>query len=533
MEWQEYPRFLQTVKSLRCKVIYFHNLAFDGHFILDYALRNNIPISCLIDGKSKIFYNFDLTLGCDKVEFRDSLKKFPTSLQGLSVQLGIQGKNEKPDFDRYIPITYQPTLSEIQYCIQDSNIIATAISQEYDKGRMRLTASSESYNRLKKTIPRFNSLYPTINDYEDYHVRRSYKGGYCYLNPDMQDVEINDVFVYDVNSLYPYVMVTKPLPFGVGFHEEPKRSDQLYVVRFKSEFQLKDGFLPTLQIKKNALYIGRENEYLTESNGETEMWLTNIDYDLAHKHYDFWNEEGHTYITYNSHIGDLASVINDNNARKEKASQEGDGYTRLVAKLDNNMSYGAFGINPQRYGSEPILEDDKVRLKPIESFGVGRYVPYASFVTSYAREMTITAGQRNYDSFIYSDTDSLHLTKPAIGIDIHDEHLGMWKHEYPTLKKGDVSANPPINWDHKCFPSAKYLRQKTYVHADENRNIFAKYNKYGEYITELKCAGLPDIAKQAITWDDFYIGKVIEGKLSRHVVKGGVCLLPTTFTIGG
>lgn len=47
--------------------------------------------------------------------------------------------------------------------------------------------------------------------------------------------------------------------------------NQLYVVRFKSEFQLKDGFLPTLQIKKNALYIGRENEYLTESNGEADV----------------------------------------------------------------------------------------------------------------------------------------------------------------------------------------------------------------------------------------------------------------------
>lgn len=46
------------------------------------------------------------------------------------------------------------------------------------------------------------------------------------------------------------------------------------------------------------------------------------------------------------------------------------------------MSYGAFGINPQRYGSEPTLENDKVGLKPVESFGVGRYVPYASFVTS-------------------------------------------------------------------------------------------------------------------------------------------------------
>ena len=53
------------------------------------------------------------------------------------------------------------------------------------------------------------------------------------------------------------------------------------------------------------------------------------------------------------------------------------------------------------------------------------------------------------------------------------------------------------------------------------------------YITELKCAGLPDIAKQSLTWDDFYMGKIIDGKLSRHVVKGGVCLLPTTFTIGG
>ena len=138
--------FLLRVRALDVRVCYFHNLKFDGNFILSYCLEHGIPTSQIIDGKSKTWY--ELRVGDCK--FRDSLKKFPFSLNALAIQVGIEPKKDKPDFDRFFPDDYTPTLKEIEYCIHDAMILAKVMEREIDAGRYRLTASSESYNRAKK-----------------------------------------------------------------------------------------------------------------------------------------------------------------------------------------------------------------------------------------------------------------------------------------------------------------------------------------------------------------------------------------------
>ena len=202
-------------------------------------------------------------------------------------------------------------------------------------------------------------------------------------------------------------------------------------------------------------------------------------------------------------------------------------------KYNNNMSYGAFGINPQRYNGVPYLkeEKDRISLRIEEEYGKGRYVPFASFVTSWARYITITSAQKNYDNFIYSDTDSLHLLEPAKGLQLDNKALGLWKQEGWHPKKNWIWTN--VNESYDYFPKAKYLRQKAYVHATENNTIFQAYNQYNDYITELKCAGMPDSVKQNIHWDDFYLGAKFDGKLQKTIVAGGVCLRPTTYSIEG
>ena len=42
-------------------------------------------------------------------------------------------------------------------------------------------------------------------DVDDF-VRKSYHGGITYLKPEYEDIEINDIKVFDFNSLYPSVM---------------------------------------------------------------------------------------------------------------------------------------------------------------------------------------------------------------------------------------------------------------------------------------------------------------------------------------
>ena len=506
--------FLLRVRVLDVRICYFHNLKFDGNFILSYCLEHEIPTTQIVDGKSKAWY--ELKVGDCK--FRDSLKKFPFSLSTLATQVGIEPKKDKPNFDRYFPKNYVPSPKEIEYCIHDAMILARVMEKEIDAGRYRLTASSESYNRAKKLTSRFKTLFPSLNVDVDAFARKSYKGGYCYLNPERQGIDIPDIYVYDVNSLYPYVMRDCPLPIGEPFSDDP-RTDQFYIVRYEAEFELNEGYLPTIQMKGSYRYVGRETEYLTESDDITELYMTKQDYELAHEHYDFYNEQILEYQTYNVKTGVFSQIIDDNNAKKEKATEEGDGFTRLISKLDSNMLYGSFGLNPWRWSATPYIDTDGCLAftSECEEIEHTRYIPYASAVTSWARHITITSAQKNYDAYIYADTDSLHLTRPAEGLNIDKKHLGFWKHEHPP--------------NEECYAWGKYLRQKGYAHADKDKKIYEHYDKYGNFFSELKFSGIPEESKKGFIWENLYEGYELQGKLQAKIVPGGVCLLPTTFTL--
>ena len=502
--------FLNALKQHKVKLAFAHNLRFDGSFVLWHCLKHNIPTEQIIDGHSKAWFSFR-ALG---VEFRDSFKKFPMPLQALAYELGMPGKSESPDFNRVIPRGYIPTLKEIKYCIQDARIVAAAIRQEFSAGRMRLTASSEAYHALRETIPKFDKIFPALSYAEDAFCRQSYGGGICYLQEDYAGQEIEGVYVYDINSSYPFQMSEMPMPKGYGYWEEPKRN-QLYVVKFTSEFSLKKKHIPSLLSNRVLRYAVRSDNFIRESDGPTELTMTSVDYEMFHQQYDVDYEIDHEFISYEREIGVCRPFIE--REMKGKAEAPKFSHTRQKHKLNMNMSYGSFGINPNAWHVTPMLDDDVIRYEITPEDRVARYSVFASFVTAWGRYQLLNAAQRNYDSFIYSDTDSIHLTKPAKGLDIDDKRLGAWK---------------PECWDgYDCYPFGKYLRPKAYAHADENRQIFCRTLPDGRHDIELKCAGVPEQAKLTIGWDDFRLGHVVTGKLQQAMVPGGVCLINTIYTI--
>ena len=505
--------FIRMIGKLHAKLCFAHNLRFDGSFLMWYCLKHNITTEQIIDGHSKQWFSFR-AFGC---EFRDSMKKFPMSLQSLAYELGIPGKEEKPDFGRYIPPGYRATPEEIEYCVQDSRIVAHAVVHEFNAGRMRLTASSEAYAKLQRTVPNFKKYFPSLSMYEDSRVRPSYGGGICMCMDEYAGQDLEGVYVYDINSSYPAQMRNRPMPYGYGYFEEPKR-DQLFVVNFTSEFSVKKNHIPSLLSARILRYAVRSDNFITESDGPTNLTMTSVDYDLFHKQYDVDYEIDHEFVSYESATGICADFIDAEMEIKAHAPKHS--YPRQAAKLNMNMSYGSFGINPNAWKVTPVLQDDTIAYDVRPEQRIARYSVFASFVTAWGRHQLVTAAQHNYDRFVYSDTDSIHLTKPARtgdGMIIHDTDLGAWK---------------PECWDgYDCYPHAKYLRPKAYCHADEDHNIFKKRLDDGRWDIELKCAGVPDQAKLGLTWDDFKLGHVVEGKLQQALVPGGVCLRPTTYTI--
>ena len=110
--------FVTRLSRMNARV-YFHNLGFDGRFILDWLLKDgfthrtgervrlrNKEFSSLISGDGK-FYSISVRwqTGCT-TEFRDSLKKLPMSVARVAKSFNMEIAKGHIDYDAPRPVTY-------------------------------------------------------------------------------------------------------------------------------------------------------------------------------------------------------------------------------------------------------------------------------------------------------------------------------------------------------------------------------------------------------------------------------------------
>lgn len=525
-------------------VCYFHNLKFDGEFILHYLLTHGYKYNNTHNPKTfetlitddGVFYSITvyfakLNKRYKKVVFYDSLKKLPFKVSVISKAFELQDEKLEIDYKVYRSVNHQLTEEEKQYIVNDCRIVAQALNIQMKQGLTKMTNASDAMNGYKTIITKkqFERLFPVLPVALDADIRRAYKGGYVYLNPKYKGKQIKNGITFDVNSLYPSVMYQCLLPYGYPmFFEGEYVQDEtypLFIVRLRCEFEIKKNHLPTIQLKNNRAFI--ETEYLTSSNGEiVEMTLTNVDLALFLEHYDVYNLEYECGWKFKGGVGMFKEYIDYWSHIKETST----GALRQLAKLMLNSLYGKFATNPNARKKIPVLVDDVVRYElddPEEREPV--YTAMGCFITAYAREKTIRTGQSVYDRYIYSDTDSLHLTGDTIPtIDVHPTKLGCWKHE-------------------GTFVDSKFIRAKTYMetmkHYKDNTlknycqllnnsfEVWREGEKILYLITEVKCAGMPDNVKQSVTYDNFHSGSTFTGKLMPKRYKGGIILQETDFTI--
>lgn len=508
-------------------VCYFHNLKFDGEFILHWLFthgyrcedsRKNKTFTCLITDDG-LFYSIEVVFRkleqkkYQKVVFYDSLKKLPFKVAVIAKAFELQQSKGSIDYRADRPKGYEMTPEEKEYIVTDCQIVAEALKIQFEQGLKKMTNASDALNGYKNIIgkSRWETWFPQLPIELDADIRRAYKGGFVYLQPRFRNARGLHGKQYDVNSLYPWVMYTKLLPYGypVYFEGRPDPCEKypLYIVHLKCTFELKEGHLPTLQLKNNRRFV--ETEYLTTSrvdhgryteNEPVEMWLTNVDYQLLLDHYDI---DEVTYVNgfkFKGAVGMFKEYIDYWMHIKETTT----GALRQLAKLMLNSLYGKFATNPKTRKKIPYLDEETnvVRYRygdPEERDPV--YTAMGCFITAYAREKTIRSAQANYDRFIYADTDSLKLTgyEDAEGLEVHNTHLGAWK-------------------DEGNFSDSKWIRAKTYMVTVDGK-------------TKVTCAGMPDNVKEQVTYDNFRSGETFSGKLMPRRYPGGIILEDTTFTI--
>lgn len=544
-------------------VFYFHNLKFDGAFILDFLFRIGYNFNRVADRdmKNKEFkcsisqmgqwYTITIKNHNKILEFRDSLKLMPFSLAQISKAFQTKHKKLDMEYKGYRYAGCEISEKEREYIINDVLVLKEALEIMFSEGHDRLTIGSccmkefesefdkEDYNNLFPNLYDFSideNLYgyPTAGDY----IRASYRGGVCLLKKGVAGKVYKELGnTYDVNSLYPSMMhsesgnyfpVGKP-KFWTGYIPYDKLDNKEWFVRFSCRFYLKKNYLPTVQIKRNLLY--KSTEYLMTSDvyyngsyhreyinvdGEltpaiVTMTMTRMDFERFLQHYNVEELKIHDGCYFYREIG----IFDDYIEKYKKIKLNSVGAKKTLAKLYLNNLYGKFSASTDSSYKEPFYDEEKdcVRFRYVEEHNKKPgYIPVGSYITSYSRNFTLKACQENYDNFCYCDTDSMHILGDDVkGITIDPLNFCCWKNE--------------STWDEAVF-----LRQKTYI-----EHVIAEDNEKVEPYNNIKCAGMPERCKEFFNENysihEFRVGLSVPGKLLPKRIKGGIILVDTPYEI--
>lgn len=547
--------------------IYFHNLKFDGSFILSWLenqgfefienkkLRADSTYTTLITDMN-VFYTIDVFFNvnkkshkCNKVTFLDSLKILNFSVEQIAKDFDLPIRKLTLDYKAKREIGHVLTPEEIDYIRNDVEIMSQALNIMFENKLNKMTISSNAFNNFKSMQPKFNKYFPVLEDNLDDEIRKSYKGGFTYLNPKYKEKQTGQGMVFDVNSEYPAMMRYKVLPVGypVMFEGEYKEDKNypLFIISFTCRFQLKKGKIPSIQIKHSMDYA--MNEYLESSKGLiTNLTLTSVDYKLFRDNYDVYDLNFIGGFKFQGITGVFDDYIDYWTEQKIQAKKDKNYSMYRISKLMLNSCYGRFGISTRSIMKKPSLDEDDGKIKFQIYKGDKRksvYTAMASFITSYGRDYIIRSSMAirewsinkyGEDYYIYSDTDSIHfrMQNPDEDVedlkkvmDIDDYKLGAWKPE-STFKRGS------------------YIRQKCYIEEGYDNNL------------NVVIAGFPKYLAPLMTFDNFKLGFTTDGltlsdmvqmakdngateeqisrihhKLRYKHVKGGVILEDTAFTL--
>lgn len=489
----EYLKFMSEVKIYT----YIHNMVVEGSNLTPFLLNNGFKHSNLkklenfqftkIENMEGHLFNINVRFNNKTVRFYDSKKILNFNIEDLKND--FLNTNETNEF----------------------KIVIESLNRMFDLGYTKTTMSSNAWEQFIKTNRFFKdnkgeysnsimrNIFPQLSLQYDEFIRKSYVGGWAFLNEKNKNHTKSGVAL-DVNSLYPFVMRTKSLPFGI-----PKE--------FKGEY-IKDKQYPlfiqhvkffNLKLKKNKFPFLRNNnlgigeDYISNAK-ELDLYITSIDLEMIKRNYNFDKILFGTGLKFRS-SSKLFNDYIDFYMNEKKTSK---GTKRQIAKLFLNSLYGKFGSKVIREQNNYIINEQGREVRELQSWGATGtmyYTAMSSFICSYAREITIEAANSNYKNFIYSDTDSIHLkcsVKKVKDILIDSNELGAWKVE-------------------KEFTKCKFLGLKTYAEFE---------NEW-----EFKIAGLPKITVKKLKIEDFYVGSEINCKI-RAKDENGSIEVERTFVIG-
>lgn len=497
---KEFWNFLKKYSLRNSKVyIFAHNTQFDfmivggslelqkHNFYIDNSFIDNGNFIMSIREKGK-FNSKNHYTGTTYL-FLDTMNYVKRSLKSLGEMINLN----KFDID-FDTCSFQELK---EYCYRDVEItqkfILTWIDflKSNDLGNFKNTLASQSFSTYRHKFMKYDIGIHNIANAINLE-RNSYRGGRNEVFKFGKDF----AYIYDVNSMYPYVMANNLYPSKIiGFYKNGN------VGSISKALNKNFGIIADVDIKTTENVIGVKDERLFFPIGSFRVSITEpeIRYLL---------DNGHKILkVHNYAIYEMQPIFKDFieffYTERLKARNENNLIKSEMFKILMNSLYGKFGqkVNNWLDIGEYNLDKENDRIEQIYNFetkkytilkyfggkifkndgyieGFNSFVAIPSYVTSYSRiylyQLMKVAGLENV---LYCDTDSLFLNseghkniKDTPFVD--DKKLGCLKLE----KKGNVNIFGCKDYNFNKERKTKGVTKNAKV-LDKNKFEYTQFTK--------------------------------------------------------
>ena len=365
---------------------------YDCNFIFDYLRgRSYCKVSFYCSGSMVLA--MDIRKGDCHARLCDSFRLLPASLRSLTLAFNV--KHQKTQYD-FTDMHYCREL--LEYNEQDCRGLYEVLEQFFEQtGMMSETFASHSLKVWRKDFLKEPIWKPkqAVTEF----VRQSYHGG----RVEVFKRENPHLMCYDVNSMYPYVMLAE-LP--TQYVAESKLLKENYYGFVQAEVTLPDCYIPTLPLRREKLFF---------PTGRFQACWTNEELIIA-ENFGCRIQKIHKAVYFRT-----SPIFREFVTKLYNLKKNAEEPTRTIAKYLLNSFYGKFGQAPVKrvYVSErdapakayPIMRPDG---KPSgfayyeRTSNAAYLLPHlSSAVTSKARLHLLTQLNPN---IYYCDTDSVFTT---------------------------------------------------------------------------------------------------------------------------
>lgn len=379
------------------RTVYFHNFArFDGIILLRYYADrgNQYQIKRLM--RNHKLYELRVYL-CESKKvlfpFRDSYTLLPSSLASLAKTLcpefgskgsiqhdsvGVSNLIEKSDELKEYLRQDILLLGGVMLKIQD--IIWSKYKVDIEDVMTLSSLSIKIFRQNSFDAAHFPIHIPNRN--QDTFIRRGYYGGHA----DVYKPYGENLYYYDVNSLYPFIMKTFPMPCGVPvWHKnfEDVGLDTLfgffeaYVV---CPTNITRPFLPYRD--KNETLVFPTGKFIGVFYSEELKYARDLGYKIIPLRGYSFEKKTSPFESFVSHLYES----------RQEAKKAGDESMSFVYKILMNSLYGRFGINPESTVREICNLEKYQEYMKMDNFQSADKLTDHYYIVNYTSNSSIVDG---------------------------------------------------------------------------------------------------------------------------------------------